>query len=123
MRRPVDKTARVWIIDLGAAAYLDLANAMYSTMLSVLARTFSIVVFEEQLFLMKVSVELMEASASVFGALARLPARKSHPDLNAGMTFAVPRNPAYRPLHSRARLIFLKRVQRLHAVAAEVLAA
>jgi hypothetical protein len=121
MRRPVDKTSRVWITDLEAAAYLDLANAIYGTMLSVLAQTFSIVVPEEQGLLMKVSVELMEASASVSVALARLPAGKSHPALNAGMTFAAPRNPAYRPLQSRARLIFLERVQQLHAVAEEVL--
>jgi hypothetical protein len=121
MRRPVDKTSRVWITDLEVAAYLDLADAIYSTMLNVLARTFSIVVPEEQVLLMKVAVELMEASASKSVALARLPAGKSHPALNAGMTFAVPRNSAYGPLHSRARLIFLAQVQSLHAIAEEVL--
>jgi len=121
MRRPVDETSRVWITDPEAAAYLDLANAIYGTMLSVLAQTFSIAVPGEQGLLMKVSVELMEASASVSVALARMPAGKSHPGVNAGITFAVPRNSAYRPLHARARLIFLERVQQLHAVANEVL--
>jgi hypothetical protein len=121
MRRPVDETSRVWITDPAAAAYLDLANAIYGTMLSVLAQTFSIADPDEQGLLMKVSVELMEASASVSVALARMPAGKSHPGVNAGITFAVPRNSAYRPLHSRARLIFLERVQQLHVVAEEVL--
>jgi hypothetical protein len=121
MRRPVDETLRVWITDPVAAAHLDLANAIYGTMLSVLAQTFSIAVPDEQRLLMKVSVELMEASASVSVALARLPAGKSHPGVNAGITFGVPRNSAYRPLHARARLIFLERVQQLNAVANKVL--
>jgi hypothetical protein len=121
MRRPVDETSRVWITDPDAAACLDLANAIYGTMLSVLAQTFSIAAPDEQRLLMKVSVELMEASATVSLALARMPAGKSHPGVNAGITFAVPRNSAYRPLHSRARLLFLERVQQLQAVAEEVL--
>lgn len=121
MRRPVDETSRVWITDPQAAACLDLANAIYGTMLSVLAQTFSIALLDEQRVLMKVSVELMEASASASVALARMPAGKSHPGVNAGITFAVPRSSAYRPLHSRARLLFLERVQQLHAVAEEVL--
>jgi hypothetical protein len=121
MRRPVDASSRVWITDPDAAAYLDLANAIYGTMLGVLAQTFSIGVPSEQGLLMKVSVELMEASASVSVALARMPAGQSHPGVNAGITFAVPRNSAYRPLHSRARLLFLERVQQLQAVAEEVL--
>jgi hypothetical protein len=121
MRRPVDASSRVWITDPDAAAYLDLANAIYGTMLSVLAQTFSIAVPDEQGLLMKVSVELMEASASVSVALARMPAGQSHPGVDAGITFAVPRSSAYRPLHSRARPIFLERVQQLQAAANQVL--
>jgi predicted RecA/RadA family phage recombinase len=90
-------------------------------MLSVLAQTFSIAVPDEQGLLMKVSVELMEASASVSVALARMPAGQSHPGVDAGITFAVPRSSAYRPLHSRARPIFLERVQQLQAAANQVL--
>jgi hypothetical protein len=121
MRRPVDASSRVWITDPDAAAYLDLANAIYGTMLSVLAQTFSIAVPDKQGLLMKVSVELMEASASVSVALAQMPAGQSHPGINAGITFAVPRNSAYRPLQSRARAIFLERVQQLQAAANQVL--
>jgi hypothetical protein len=41
--------------------------------------------------------------------------------VNAGVTFAVPRNSAYRPLESRAKLLFLERVEQLRASAEEVL--
>ena len=66
-------------------------------------------------------MELMEASAAVSVALARMPASRDDPGVNAGITFAVPRNPAYRPLAARARLLFLERVQQLHGAANEVL--
>ena len=121
MRRPIDETSRVWITNPEAAAHLDLANAVYGSMLSVLAQCFSITAPDEQRLLMRVSVELMEASASVSVALARMPASEEHPGVNAGMTFAVPRNSAYRPLESRARLLFLERAQQLQAAAREVL--
>jgi hypothetical protein len=121
MRRPVDETSRVWITDPKAAAYLDLANAIYGTMLSVLAQTFSIAVPDEQALLIKVSVELMEANAAVSVALARMPASRDYPGVNAGISFAVPRNSAYRPLAARARLLFLERVQQLQAAANQVL--
>jgi hypothetical protein len=70
---------------------------------------------------MKLSVELMEASASIAAALARMPAGPDHPGVNAGMTFAVPRNIAYRPLSARSRMIFLERVEQLRQGAEEVL--
>jgi hypothetical protein len=63
----------------------------------------------------------MEASASVSVALARMPAGPEHPGVNAGMTFAVPRNIAYRPLSARSRLIFLERVSQLRDGAERVL--
>jgi hypothetical protein len=121
MRRPVDEASRVWITDPVSAAYLDVANAIYGTMLSVLAHAFSITGPEEQRLLMRVSVELMEASAAVSAALARMPANPARPGVNAGMTFAVPRNASYRPLESRARLLFLERVQQLLAAAQQAL--
>lgn len=121
MRRPVDENSRTWITEPEAAAYLDLANAVYGTMLGVLAQAFSIADPDEQGLLMKVAVELMEASASVSVALARMPASKSHPGLNAGITFAVPRNTGYRPLRGRTRAMLLERVQELHDVANRVL--
>lgn len=116
MRRPLDETSRVWVTDPASATHLDLANAIYGTMLSVLAQTFSLSGAEQQRLFMRVSVELMEASAGISAALARM-ASGSRSGINAGMTFAVPRNAAYRPLESRARLLFLERTRELEHVA------
>jgi hypothetical protein len=121
MRKPLDETVRVWITEPASAAHLDLANAIYGAMLSVLAQTFSITERDEQRLLMRVSVELMEASAAVSAALARMPANVAHPGVNAGVTFAVPRNTAYRPLESRAKLLFLERAEQLRSSAQTVL--
>lgn len=121
MRKPIEGRKRVWITDPEAARHVDLANAIYGTMLSVLAQTFGGSDRDEQLLLMRVSVELMEASASVSVALARMPASPEHPGVNAGVTFAVPRNIAYRPLASRARQIFLERAHQLREGAERVL--
>jgi hypothetical protein len=121
MRKPLDETSRIWITEPASARHLDLANAIYGAMLSVLAQTFSMADAEDQRLFMRVSVELMEASASISTALARMPANPLHPGVNAGVTFAVPRNSAYRPLESRAKLLFLERVQQLGASAEEIL--
>jgi hypothetical protein len=121
MRKPQDESARVWVTEPAAARLLDFANATYGAMLAVLAQTFGGTDAEEQRVLMRTSVELMEASASVSTALARMPANAERPGVNAGITFAVPRNPAYRPLAARARQIFLERVEELRAGAEAVL--
>lgn len=47
--------------------------------------------------------------------------RPAHPGANADMTFAVPRNSAYRPLQNRAKLLFLERTEQLRASAQDVL--
>ncbi|PSJ42092.1 ferritin-like domain-containing protein [Allosphingosinicella deserti] len=121
MRKPIEGRPRIWITAPDAAHHVDLANAIYGTMLSVLAQTFSIADADEQRLLMRASVELMEASASISVALARLPASPDHPGVNAGMTFAVPRNSSYRPLEARARALFLERALELEARAKAVL--
>jgi len=66
-------------------------------------------------------VEIMEASAAVSTALARLPASQDHPGVNAGMTFAVPRNLGYRPNPDRTRANFAERVGALKETARRVL--
>jgi hypothetical protein len=121
MRRPLPGTDRVWITEPKAAAWLDLANATYGTMLGLLAQASGGSEPEEQQRLMAASVELMEASASISAALARMPADPERPGVYAGMTFAVPRNTAYRPLTARARLIFLERVEQLREGAERLL--
>ncbi|WP_165356343.1 ferritin-like domain-containing protein [Sphingosinicella sp. BN140058] len=121
MRRPIDPAERLWITEPEAAGHLDLANAIYGMMLSVLSQTFSIADAGEQRLLMRTSVELMEASASISNTLARLPANADRPGINAGMTFAVPRNASYRPLEGRARALFLERARELAARATQIL--
>ena len=121
MRKPAAGAERVWITDPAAAAHLDFANAAYGAMLSVLSQAFGASEPEQKRLFMRVSVELMEASASVSTALARMPADPARPGVNAGMTFAMPRNAGFRPLETRARMIFLERVHELRAGAERVL--
>jgi hypothetical protein len=120
MRKPSDEKQRVWVTHPLSAAYLDLANASYGAMLSVLAQTFNLSSADQQRLYMRVSIELMEASAALSAALARLPSG-SVDGVNAGMTFAVPRNSAFRPLTSRAQSLFLERVLEIEEAAMGVL--
>jgi hypothetical protein len=121
MRKPLDESARVWVTEPDAARCLDLANAIYGAMLGALAQAFGGAEPGEQVALMRASVELMEACAAVSVALARMPANPDRPGVNAGMSFAVPRNTAHRPLTPRARMIFAERVAELQAGAAGLL--
>jgi len=121
MRRPLDDVPRVWVTLEPAATYLDLANALYGTMLQLLDQTFTCANPDEQAVLMLTLVEIMEASAAVSTALARLPASQDHPGVNAGMTFAVPRNLGYRPNPDRTRANFAERVGALKETARRVL--
>lgn len=120
MRRPVDRDARVWVTEPNAARHLDLANAIYGTMLGVLSQCFGERDADEQKILMRTSVELMEASAAVATALARMPADPERPGVNAGITFAVPRNSARRPT-GRVRRHLLERTHELLAGATDTL--
>ncbi|MDO9488135.1 MAG: ferritin-like domain-containing protein [Sphingomonadaceae bacterium] len=120
MRRPVDQDARVWVTEPAAARHLDLANAIYGTMLSVLSQCFGERDAAEQRVMMHTTIELMEASAAVATALARMPADAERPGVNAGITFAVPRNSARRP-SDQVRRHLLERTQELLAGAGETL--
>lgn len=117
MRRPVDEETRVWITEPAAAHHLDLANAIYGTMLGVLSQCFGEPDAAEQRRLMHTTIELMEASAAIAAALARMPANADRPGINAGITFAVPRNSARRP-SDRVRRHLLERTRELLAGAA-----
>jgi hypothetical protein len=122
MRKPANEDDRVWITDVDAAAHLDVANALYGTMLGLLTQTFGGAADEaEQAVLMRASVELMEALGAVATALARMPANPAHEGINAGITFAVPRNLGYRPARAKARALFLERVRELAAGAERTL--
>lgn len=110
MRKPAADLPRVWISQEPAASFLDLANALYGAMLQLLDQTFSCQDAADRTAFMLASVELMEACAAVATALARLPASPDHPGVNAGVTFAVPRNLGHRPHPTRTRAIFSERV-------------
>ena len=121
MRKPDNESERVWVTDERTASYLDLANAIYGTMLIVLSQAFASPDASEKEVLMRISVELMEASAAVSTALARMPASPKRPEVNAGMSFAVPRNSAFRPTAGNGRQIFLERLHELRTGASAVL--
>lgn len=121
MRKPIDEATRVWIVEPGAAAHVDLGNAIYGSMIGVLSQCFGGAHDDaEKKRLMAASVELMEASGSVGAALARMPANPAWPGVNAGLTFAVPRNAGPRPAHAKARALFLERAHELREGAERV---
>lgn len=115
MRKPMEGLERVWITAEPAAGLLDLGNALYGFMLQILSQTFACDEPADQCRLMNVSVELMEGCATVATALARLPASPDHPGVNAGLTFAAPRNLGFRPAGVARRQLFLERVLELRA--------
>lgn len=122
MRKPIDETTRVWITAQPAADHVDLANAIYGSMVGVLSQCFGGpgTLLQKKL-LMAASVELMEASAAAGTALARMTANPAWPGINAGMTFAVPRNIGPRPAHDKARALYLERAHELRAGAERIL--
>ena len=122
MRKPLDETTRVWITAQPAADHVDLANAIYGSMVGVLSQCFGGpgTLLQKKL-LMAASVELMEASAAAGTALARMTANPAWPGINAGMTFAVPRNIGPRPAHDKARALYLERAHELRAGAQRIL--
>ncbi|RYF94798.1 MAG: hypothetical protein EON95_03955 [Caulobacteraceae bacterium] len=121
MRGPANGLERVWITAEPAASLLDLGNALYGTMLQLLDQTFTCADPDDRSALMLASVEVMEACAAVATALARLPASPDHPGVNAGITFAVPRNLGYRPNPTRTRTVFTERLGALASRARDIL--
>jgi hypothetical protein len=122
MRKPLDESTRTWVTDPQAADHLDLANAIYGSMIGMLSQCFGgSGNLADKRLLMLASVQLMEASAAASTALARLPANPDRPGVNAGMTFAVPRNTGPRPAHEKARTLFLERAHELRSGAERLL--
>ena len=89
-------------------------------MLQLLSQTFACDDPADQRRLMNASVELMEGCAATATALARLPASAAHPEVNAGLTFAVPRNLGFRPVGVARRRLFLERALELRAGAQRI---
>ena len=97
MRRPAEDAVRVWITAPAAAAELDFGNAAYGLMLIVLSQIFGQEDEAEQGRLMQLAMRLMAVAGGVGNRLARLPAIDGDSAVNAGLSFAVPRNLGIRP--------------------------
>jgi hypothetical protein len=100
MRRPRETTAHVWITAPDAAALLDYGNAVYGTLLTLLAQLYLPAESAQKKKLAAAAIELMHALALAGNTLARLPARMDLPGVNAGLSFAVPRSRGPR-VHAR----------------------
>jgi hypothetical protein len=89
MRRPASGLERVWITAPHAVEMVDLGNALYGALLTLLAQLYEPGAPQKQLT--RAAIDLMHGLSRTGCALARLPARSDSPGVNAGLTFAVPR--------------------------------
>lgn len=106
MRRPVDLEERVWITDPDAVRRLDLANAIYGQVLTLLVQSYAPAMDDDsRRAFVDAAITLMQAVSVLGQALARLPANPDRPGVNAGVTFTVPRNLGLRPPGSAAATI------------------
>ena len=102
MRRPRDGAGHAWITAPEAAAILDYGNAVYGTLLTLLAQLYLPADAAQKAKLAAAAVELMHSLSLAGSALARLPASAERLGVNAGLSFAVPRA---RGPRTEARLI------------------
>lgn len=91
MRRPAEGAARVWITAQPAAELLDLGNAIYGVLLTMLAQLYQPLAPAARKALADAAIELMHGLSRIGREIARLPASADHPGVNAGLTFAAPR--------------------------------
>jgi hypothetical protein len=92
MRKPAAGLDRVWITEPRAARLLDLGNALYALTLTCLQHAYSAdLPADRRKVLIEGAVGLMHASAGIGIQLAATPAQTGG-KVNAGLTFAVPRN-------------------------------
>jgi hypothetical protein len=99
MRRPQDGKVRAWIRDPQAVVHLDLANAVYGQMLIILEQVYVGGLLSHRKVLCSVAMRLMKTLSLLGAGLARMPAGPHLPGVNAGLTFAVPRNLGARGTH------------------------
>ncbi|TBR23737.1 MAG: hypothetical protein EPO10_26510 [Reyranella sp.] len=92
MRKPQDGLERTWIIEPRAARLLDLGNALYALTLTCLQHAYSPALKpDRRKILVEGAIGLMHAAATIGTRLASMPAQPGG-GINAGLTFAVPRN-------------------------------
>ena len=93
MRKPAIPEGRVWVNELPAADYLDLANALYGLMLRFLVQVYSMENRDRaaRKMLLEAAFSLMHAVAAIAGLLTKLPASRDFPGTTAGISFALER--------------------------------
>lgn len=105
MRKPVEGLERVWITEPRAARLLDLGNAVYALTLTVLEHAYAPnFTSDTRQTLIEGAIGLMHACAEIGSDLASIPAQTGA-IINAGLTFAVPRNLQALPAAGWARLV------------------
>jgi len=91
MRKPVDPASRTWITSAETVPWLDLGNAVYGVLLSLLVRLYRPSDEGERKRVAGAAFKAMHALGALGEKVARLPAGDD-PSINAGLTFTVPRN-------------------------------
>jgi hypothetical protein len=92
MRKPQAGLERIWITESRAARLLDLGNALYALTLTCLQHAYSPwLELDSRKVLVEGAIGLMHAAATIGTRLASIPAQPGG-SINAGLTFAVPRN-------------------------------
>lgn len=94
MRQPLDPHNRVFIDAPETVHVLDFANAVYGQMLRCLVQSFGRSAEEDadkRLYL-NTAIDLMNVLSDIGPHLASLPASRSHPGINAGVTFTMLRD-------------------------------
>ena len=94
MRQPLDPHNRVFIDAPETVHVLDFANALYGHMLRCLVQSYGRNAGEDadKRLYIGTAIDLMETLAQVGPHLASLPASRSHPGVNAGVTFTMLRD-------------------------------
>ena len=118
LRKPPRPEGRVWLEDADAVATVDLANAIYSLALRLLAGGYTVPRPDpDKALYIGSAIGLMHALTAVAERAARLPAGPSNPTCNAGVSFTALREAASLPPGASARHLYLERVEELGAVA------
>ena len=118
MRKPAIPEGKVWVNELPAADYLDLANALYGQMLRFLVQVYSMESREQaaRKMLLEAAFSLMHAVAAIAGLLTKLPASRDFPGTTAGINFALDRY--FTPFELASEKLLL--VERLDEILDEV---
>lgn len=115
MRQPLDPHNRVFIDAPETVHVLDFANALYGHMLRCLVQAYGRGPGEEadKRFYVGTAIDLMEQLTAVGPYLASMPASRSHPGVNAGVTFTMLRDVAHLPLGRGEKRMMAERVAEL----------